>query len=612
MATSVTQFGITWTFDADHTIGQYTNGDYYVVAPSGLSITAISPAPSRSVVSSSSVTISQANPAIVTWPESSVSTNQPVQFSTTGELPSPLVAGRTYWVLSTGRTATTARIGETRGGAAIATTSAGSGTHTCEYVRDTNGSMVNPGAAPFAAVGFDSTMNYSYRHELNAGRPNDAALSVVNPMVVPAGSSVISSISVAAAFNRPQISAAAVLTVVASAPPANSFRPPYCGTDKEHRWNKSQINYSALPSLVPTASAPDIASQAGSFERPWIEIDTQYTGRETHPSGNQPLYGRDMGLVIGPALLSLCCNYSNATKETLLVRMLQYGIDIYGAAVSGGNWQANGGHDLGRKAPLVMAALVLGDSAMLTYGDKSQHFIFQEDQQCWYVEQADVGRAVNDQSGIGRPRLTYTQDMVGLPEWGITHWLNKYDDGSNWGVIYRDVCYPPFLYAALAMHLIPGARSAWNWQVWFDYCDRVKSVQGNTNLGSFLNEMWAAYRSLGGPIWSQGTPSSNAPAFTGFPSGGRYTVGDALSLSVTVTGTPTPTLQWRKDGVAINGATSATLDLGTADLAETGLYDCVATNSEGVAVTPAVLIEVINAVATPRPLKVRNRRRWRG
>jgi len=32
-ATSVTQYGITWTFDADYTVGQFVNGDYWVVGP---------------------------------------------------------------------------------------------------------------------------------------------------------------------------------------------------------------------------------------------------------------------------------------------------------------------------------------------------------------------------------------------------------------------------------------------------------------------------------------------------------------------------------------------------------------------------------------------------
>jgi hypothetical protein len=32
-ATQVSQFGITWTFDKDYTVGQFANGDYWVVGP---------------------------------------------------------------------------------------------------------------------------------------------------------------------------------------------------------------------------------------------------------------------------------------------------------------------------------------------------------------------------------------------------------------------------------------------------------------------------------------------------------------------------------------------------------------------------------------------------
>lgn len=46
MATSVTQHQITFTFDSDYTVGTYLNGDYYVVAPSGLQITSTSPSQS--------------------------------------------------------------------------------------------------------------------------------------------------------------------------------------------------------------------------------------------------------------------------------------------------------------------------------------------------------------------------------------------------------------------------------------------------------------------------------------------------------------------------------------------------------------------------------------
>lgn len=39
MAESVTQYGITITLDDDYTVGQFVTGDYYIVAPSGVSIT---------------------------------------------------------------------------------------------------------------------------------------------------------------------------------------------------------------------------------------------------------------------------------------------------------------------------------------------------------------------------------------------------------------------------------------------------------------------------------------------------------------------------------------------------------------------------------------------
>ena len=42
--TSVTKNSITWTFDADYEVGQFANGDWYVVAPGGVQITSISPA----------------------------------------------------------------------------------------------------------------------------------------------------------------------------------------------------------------------------------------------------------------------------------------------------------------------------------------------------------------------------------------------------------------------------------------------------------------------------------------------------------------------------------------------------------------------------------------
>jgi len=63
-----------------------------------------------------------------------LASNDPVQLTTTGTLPSPFVTGKTYWVVN--RTPTTVQLSYTRGGAAIVAADTGSGTHTMTDVVD--------------------------------------------------------------------------------------------------------------------------------------------------------------------------------------------------------------------------------------------------------------------------------------------------------------------------------------------------------------------------------------------------------------------------------------------------------------------------------------------
>ncbi len=81
-----------------------------------------------------------------------------------------------------------------------------------------------------------------------------------------------------------------------------------------------------------------------------------------------------------------------------------------------------------------------------------------------------------------------------------------------------------------------------------------------------------------------------APAFTAQPQSRTINVGANVSFTVTVTGSPAPTLQWRKDGTAIMGATSATYAIDNVQAAHAGTYTVVATNSAGTATSsPATL-----------------------
>jgi hypothetical protein len=76
-----------------------------------------------------------------------------------------------------------------------------------------------------------------------------------------------------------------------------------------------------------------------------------------------------------------------------------------------------------------------------------------------------------------------------------------------------------------------------------------------------------------------------AASFTQAPLTQSVVPGATVALNVTVTGTPVPTLQWRKDGVAINGATKASLILTGVTAANAGSYTVVATNGVGNPVT---------------------------
>lgn len=79
------------------------------------------------------VTISNASPAVVTKTAHGLAVDTPVSFSTTGGLPTGLTAATTYYV-KTVPDADTFTVSATKGGSAINTTGAGTGTHTCTTV----------------------------------------------------------------------------------------------------------------------------------------------------------------------------------------------------------------------------------------------------------------------------------------------------------------------------------------------------------------------------------------------------------------------------------------------------------------------------------------------
>ena len=84
------------------------------------------------------------------------------------------------------------------------------------------------------------------------------------------------------------------------------------------------------------------------------------------------------------------------------------------------------------------------------------------------------------------------------------------------------------------------------------------------------------------------------PTVTTQPEGQTITSGGNVTFSVSANGIPSPTFQWRLNGANIAGATSPTLTVSNAQLANAGNYTVVASNSAGQVTSTAAKLTVLS------------------
>ncbi len=85
-----------------------------------------------------------------------------------------------------------------------------------------------------------------------------------------------------------------------------------------------------------------------------------------------------------------------------------------------------------------------------------------------------------------------------------------------------------------------------------------------------------------------------APSITSSPTSQTVNAGTTVTFAVVASGSPTLTYQWRKDTLAIPGATGSTLTLGNVQSAAIGAYDVVVSNGSGSAPSAAALLSVVD------------------
>jgi hypothetical protein len=360
--------------------------------------------------------------------------------------------------------------------------------------RTINGSMIDPTAGS-NMQGFDSAMYAGYGSGLYDANLNVARnVSAATPLVLQPGKTLVSTISNATAGAVPQLKTAAVLTCVASAPAAGSFRPPYVAGAKTIKFNSSQLKYSLLGNLAPVQSTPSLASIERDFERPWIDHASGWLGRYMHPSDNMPDYGRDMSSEIGVASLMLHLNFTDQQKKALLVRFVQLGIDSHGIIEAGARrcWEPDGGHASGRKWPILFAGLVLGDPVMSQIG-QNKAVLFGEDAQTFVVLETSPGVYNRGYGG-------YTASDVGMPEWGIRHATQPSQDKKDWNADSYRICCTANCWGGFVLSArIMGQQSAWNHDPLFLYMDRYLQIETIAWRrfwdAGFTSNMWTTYRS---------------------------------------------------------------------------------------------------------------------
>jgi DNA-binding beta-propeller fold protein YncE len=146
---------------------------------------------------------------------------------------------------------------------------------------------------------------------------------------------------------------------------------------------------------------------------------------------------------------------------------------------------------------------------------------------------------------------------------------------------------------------IAGLMDGTGSYAWFDQPEGLTvNLDGNIYVADTGNAMIRKVTTAGvvTTLALTGTP----PAIVTQPVNVTVTAGTAAAFSVTTSGYGTITYQWRKDGNAITGATSASLSIATTVAADAGSYTVVASSSYGTATSSAATLTV-NPAPAPVP-----------
>ena len=370
-----------------------------------------------------------------------------------------------------------------------------------------NGSMLN-GITSYES-GYDSrTIRY------------DEKLTIKPPITMKPGHSLISTISLKddelhrqPVFPRPvskrqtYLKSAAVLTCMSSPVSSDAFRPSYSDTVNSIYYAKN-LRRNLLPKLPRVKNTPNFSKWERIFERPWIDHTQGWGNRQTHSTDNMPEYAIEISKAVSAASLLLMLDFPDEKKEKLLLSFIQYGIDLWGIAKAGGGWEAAGGYGVGRKWPIILAGILLGDKIMQMPNKYIPGIRFSEDEQTIYGSGWTGAKALfAGHSGIHGKKDRGPYEHLHPSKWQ-----------SAAGEQYRRGCSVSWIGTALAARIM-HAENLWSHNAFFDYADRwmteddaellteirkyfpkdligrdIGRLPQGTSGDRFIDEMWKKYQ----------------------------------------------------------------------------------------------------------------------
>jgi len=482
-ASSVTRHNITWTFDKDYEIGQFVNGDPWVIGPVKI--------------------VSITN-------DLSDEKYKPEDADVSGSMVNPVVDNSSFQVSQRQGFDDRIKYYDPELNAALPNG---------KPISKDNPLVLKPSSSLL------STVSWLWRSPED--KEPDAPKAPDNPP---------------AQHMRPTLRAASVLTVLDKAPPEGSFRPAYAGNDKTIRFNVSDIRFDRLRNFAPvgpidaapiddrvTPQLPNPPLPGDPYyklgpqsvhglvkvtERVFLDhVPGWYGGEAYHPTLNMPNYGREINNIWQTAMLALNLDWDKLgrakekpSKKALAVNMIQIGIDLTGMADNGTFWPDDGGHDHGRKPVILFTGLLLDDPHMKNVGNWNVQF--QDNNQTFYVAEQHIEitnhehwreTKTDKRSGNIMP---YKKEHLGMPEWGIAQVRIPHSINAGWNSMYRDINAASIPGHALVFMMMEDGRKLFNHEAYFDYADRLKSSgealfapwHAGNRPPPFPREMWEAYR----------------------------------------------------------------------------------------------------------------------